>query len=101
MRSLKPRYFILLVDRWCSLSYNEHTFRYKNRTCSFDGYRIKDQNNNILFRYDSHNQIKINDKFKLLSIISDSGFDNYLGINVKTKELITFREHQIQFIDEK
>ena len=78
---------------------DQHKIKYNRRNCFFDGYRLTDNQRNIIIRYDNHdNDIKPGGKFKLLStILQSNGITNYLGKCVDTGVLITFDEEQITF----
>ena len=78
---------------------DQHKIKYNRRNCFFDGYRLTDNQRNIIIRYDNHdNDIKPGGKFKLLStILQSNGIKNYLGECVDTGVLITFDEEQITF----
>ena len=78
---------------------DQHKIKYNRRNCFFDGYRLTDNQRNIIIRYDNHdNDIKPGGKFKLLStLLQSNGIKNYLGECVDTGVLITFDEEQITF----
>jgi hypothetical protein len=100
MRSLKKQYFHPKSDRWSSVrGEDRHKIKYNRRNCFFDGYRLTDNQRNIIIRYDNHdNDIKPGGKFKLLStLLQSNGIKNYLGECVDTGVLITFDEEQITF----
>jgi hypothetical protein len=100
MRSLKKQYFHPKSDRWSSVrGGDQHKIKYNRRNCFFDGYRLTDNQRNIIIRYDNHdNDIKPGGKFKLLStLLQSNGIKNYLGECVDTGVLITFDEEQITF----
>jgi hypothetical protein len=103
MRSIteiKNKYFYAKTDMWSSVrGGDQHKIKYNRRNCFFDGYRLTDNQRNIIIRYDNHdNDIKPGGKFKLLStILQSNGIKNYLGECVDTGVLITFDEEQITF----
>ena len=99
MRSLKKRYFYPKSDKWSSLIGEQHKIKYKGKICFFGGYRLTDNQRNIIISYDNHdNDIKPGGKFKLLStLLQSNGITNYLGECVDTGVLITFDEEQITF----
>jgi hypothetical protein len=103
MRSIteiKNKYFYAKTDMWSSLrGGDQHKIKYNRRNCFFDGYRLTDNQRNIIIRYDNHNNdIKPGGKFKLLStLLQSNGIKNYLGECVDTGVLITFDEEQITF----
>lgn len=103
MRSIteiKNKYFYAKTDMWSSVrGGDQHKIKYNRRNCFFDGYRLTDNQRNIIIRYDNHdNDIKPGGKFKLLStLLQSNGIKNYLGECVDTGVLITFDEEQITF----
>jgi hypothetical protein len=103
MRSIteiKNKYFYAKTDMWSSVrGGDQHKIKYNRRNCFFDGYRLTDNQRNIIIRYDNHNNdIKPGGKFKLLStLLQSNGIKNYLGECVDTGVLITFDEEQITF----
>jgi hypothetical protein len=101
MRSIteiKNKYFYAKTEMWSS-AFGNHKIKYNGRNCFFDGYRLTDNQRNIIIRYEDHNNhFKPGSKFKLLStILQSNGITNYLGKCVDTGVLITFDEEQITF----